>query len=137
MIVKFDFNLEAWVRSLKIEANSEEEAYDKLMQMSLEEMINESEGFYVDSEMELTDIDSEIVEYDATVKVSNVEYDFDIDEFDPAVIEYLKVRLPKELTVTLTGVTKDADVEDAIRDEIFNITNYDVATFDFEIVEKK
>ena len=137
MIVKFDFNLEAWVRSLKIEANSEEEAYDKLMQMSLEEMINESEGFYVDSEMELTNIDSEIVEYDAIVKVSNIEYDFDVDEFDPAVIEYLKVRLPKELTVTLTGVTKDADVEDAIRDEIFNITNYDAATFDFEIVEKK
>lgn len=137
MIVKFDFNLEAWVRSLKIEANSEEEAYDKLMQMSLEEMINESEGFYVDSEMELTNIDSEIVEYDAIVKVSNIEYDFDVDEFGPAVIEYLKVRLPKELTVTLTGVTKDADVEDAIRDEIFNIANYDAATFDFEIVEKK
>ena len=137
MIVNFNFNLEAWVRSLKIEAASVEEAQEKLFQMTLEEMINESEGFYVDSEMELTDIDSEIVEYDATVKVSNIEYAFDEDEYDPAVIDYLKVRLPKELAIALTGVTKDADIEDSIRDEIFNITNYDAATFDFEIVEKK
>lgn len=137
MIVNFNFNLEAWVRSLRIEANSVEEAKEKLFQMTLEEMVNEGDGFYADSEMELTDIESKIIEYDATVKVSNIEYAFDEDEYDPAVIDYLKVRLPKELAMELTCVDDNVDIEDYIRDEIFSITNYDASTFDFEVVALK
>lgn len=137
MIVNFNFNLEAWVRSLRIEANSVEEAKEKLFQMTLEEMVTEGDGFYADSEMELTDIESKIIEYDATVKVSNIEYAFDEDEYDPAVIDYLKVRLPKELAMELTCVDDNVDIEDYIRDEIFSITNYDASTFDFEVVALK
>ena len=137
MIVNFNFNLEAWVRSLRIEANSVEEAKEKLFQMTLEEMVNEGDGFYADSEMELTEIESRIIEYDATVKVSNIEYAFDEDEYDPAVIDYLKVRLPKELTMELACVDDNVDIEDYIRDEIFSITDYDASTFDFEVVALK
>ena len=137
MIVDFNFNLETWVRSLKIEANSEEDAINKLKQMSLENMINDSESFYIDSEMKLTDIESKIAEYDATIKVSDIKYFFDESEYDKAVIDYLIARLPKELTITIDNITDDTDLEDAINYEIFSVTGYDSHSFNFEVIEKK
>lgn len=37
----FDFDLEAWIRCLKIEADSLEEAKEKLYEMSIEDIIDE------------------------------------------------------------------------------------------------
>ena len=41
MVVNLNFNLEAWVKSLKIEASSREDAIKKLMDMTLGEIIEE------------------------------------------------------------------------------------------------
>ena len=55
MVVNLNFNLEAWVKSLNIEATSREDAIKKLRNMTLAEIIEE--GAVVDSNLKITDID--------------------------------------------------------------------------------
>lgn len=135
MVVNLNFNLEAWVKSLKIEATSREDAIKKLMDMSLSEIIEE--GAVVDSNLKITDIDTEVKEYDLVVAVSNIVYDLDPEIMDTSVIEYLKGFLPTSGTMTLSGVASDDDIEDLIRDELYSDTNYDVTSFDYKVLEKK
>ena len=135
MNVNLNFNLEAWVKSLNIEAISEEEAIKKLMNMSLAEILEE--GAVVDSNLKITDIDTEVSEYDLVVSVSNIVYDLDPSIMDDSVIKYLSSLLPTSRTFTLSGVCSDDEIEDLIRDEIFGETEYDALTFDYEVLEKK
>lgn len=135
MVVNFNFNLEAWIKHLAIHANSEEEAKNKLMSMSLSEIMAAGAEAY--SEIKLTEIESDIAEYDVVVKASNIQYDLDPEIMDISVIEYLKNFLPREYKVTLEDVTDEDDIEDLIRDTLFYETNYDVTSFDFEILETK
>ena len=135
MNITLNFNIEAWVKQLSIEASSEKEAIEKLMRMSLGEIIEA--GAIVDSAINYKDIDAEISEYDLVVQVSEIEYDLDPEIMDASVIEYLKTLLPKEQTVTLRGVTDSDDVEDLIKDELLGNTDYEAKSFEFQIVEKK
>lgn len=134
MLISLDFNFEAWIKNLRIEAPSKEEAINELLKMSLEDILSYSPA--IDTE-EITDIDAEVISYDAKVKVTDIEYDFDSDELSDSVIEYLKGLLPKELTVEIDGISDDYDIEDSVRDEIFIITKQDARTFKYQILEKK
>jgi hypothetical protein len=134
MLISLDFNFEAWIKNLRIEAPSKEEAINELLKMSLEDILSYSPA--IDTE-EITDIDAEVISYDAKVKVTDIEYDFDSDELNDSVIEYLKGLLPKELTVEIDGISDDYDIEDSVRDEIFIITKQDARTFKYQILEKK
>ena len=132
MLIRLDFSLSAWVRNLELEATSEEDAINKLKGMTFAELFDE--GVNIDSDFMVQDITTEVVERDLTARVTNIEYDFSIDRLDTAVIEYLKARLPKELTVKLTGVRDSDDLEELIKDEIYAATDYDAGSFDFEII---
>ena len=79
MIVEFDFNLEMWVRNLQIEANSVEEAEEKLHKMTLEELI--SEGAIV-KQMDIKDLTSEIKERKVKVQVGNISVEPSFFEYD-------------------------------------------------------
>ncbi len=79
MIVEFDFNLEMWVRNLQIEANSVEEAEEKLHKMTLEELI--SEGAII-KQMDMTDITTEIKERKVKVQVGNISVEPSFFEYD-------------------------------------------------------
>lgn len=135
MIVNLDFNLNAWVKQLTLEASSEKEAIEKLMSMSLEEIVEA--GAIINSNLKISDIDTEVPEYDLVVQVSEIEYNLDPEIMDVPVIEYLKAFLPKERTLTIKGVTDSDDVEDLIRDELYLDTKYDTKSFEFQIIEKK
>ena len=135
MTVNLNFNLEAWVKSLNIEAASEEEAIRKLMDMTLVEIIEE--GAVVDSNLKITDVDTEVHEYDLVVSVSDITYDLDPEVMDTSVIEYLKGLLPTKRTFTLSGISSDDEIEDRIRDEIYGETDYDAADFKYDVLEKK
>ena len=135
MIINLNFNIEAWVKQLSIEADSEKDAIDKLMSMTLTEIV-ESDAI-IDSAISVKDIDTVISEYDLVVKVSKIEYDLDPEVMDIQVIEYLKTILPTEQTITLRSVTDSDDVEDLIRDGLLSENDYDVKSFDFQILEKK
>lgn len=135
MIITFNFNLEAWVRHIAIEADSEEAAKEKLMSMTLADMINEDA--VVDTELQISDIDAVVTSYDAVVHVTDIEYDFDLDSMDASVAAYLANRLPKEQTITITGVRDDDDLEELIDSEIYSITGYVTKSFEFQTIEKK
>lgn len=135
MLIKLNFDLSAWVKELLIEANSEQDAINKLKSMSFAEIIDEKP--IVDSETEIQNISTSIAAQDLTIKVSNIEYDFSAEKLDPAVIEYLKVRLSKELNVKLSGVTPNDDLEELIKEEIYEVTGYDAISLDYEILETK
>ena len=135
MIVDLDFNLAAWVKKIQIEADSEEEAINKLMGMTIEEMVNEGATF--GSDLKITEIDSFISQYDVTVEVSDIEYDFTDENIDPAVVEYLLNILPTVKTITVRGITPDDDLEEAIKDELEYITDHGVSSFKFKIIDKK
>ena len=135
MNINLNFNIEAWVKQLSIEAPSEKEAVEKLMHMTLEEIMEA--GAVIDSAMNYKDIETTISDYDLIVQVSEIEYDLDPEIMDASVIEYLKTLLPKEQTVTIRGVTDSDDVEDLIKDELLGNTDYEAKSFEFKIVEKK
>jgi hypothetical protein len=135
MLIHLDFDLSAWVKELLIEADSEQDAIIKLKSMSFAEIIDE--GPIVDSETEIQNIRTSIAAQDLTIKVTNLEYDFSAEKLDPAVIEYLRARLPKELNVKLNGVTNNDELEDLIKDKIYEVTGYEAASLDYEIIETK
>jgi galactitol-specific phosphotransferase system IIB component len=135
MTINLNFNLEAWIKSLNIEATSEEDAIKKLMSMTLAEII--AEDAVVDSAMKFTEIETEVREYDLVVSVTDITYDLDPEVMDISVIEYLKGLLPTKRTFTLEGISSDDEIEDRIRDEIYGETDYDAADFKYNILEKK
>lgn len=131
----FEFNLEAWIQDIEIEADSYEEAESKLYKMTVEELI---EAGYIHNS-DLFDIGAEILVADYKVRV------FDIKWEDEETAELLEL-LPKSVEEM---IIKDINVSDeygCIKDEIRYIkdeiqyqleTQYDrnVIDFDFEIIE--
>lgn len=136
MTINLNFSLNAWIKELQIEAVSEEAAIEKLKSMTLSEIIND-ETCVAASEVDILDIDIEILDFDLIVEVSDVVYDFDSDSIDSKVAKYLEGILPKTFKLTLSNVKSVDEVEDMIREEIFDQTNYETADFNFKVIEKR
>ena len=132
MKVKFNFNLEAWIQDVEIEADSIEEAENKLYRMTVEELI---EAGYIHTS-DLDDVEGEIVEQDYKVKVYNIE-------FEPEdVLEYgMDKDLPEKedvLEFTFKNIRTDRkydELQGYIDDELFNMFKMFATNFDFDIVE--
>ena len=138
MIVKFNFNLEAWIEGVEIEADSEEEAKEKLYRMNAQELI---EAGYVNTS-DVDDVESEVIEKTLRVRAFDIEYDIEEDDYEDKE-DYIKIinSLPTELEVEIT-VDKDLakyhlDEEDLIADEITLETNRLVKNFKYTILEEK
>jgi hypothetical protein len=135
MLIKLDFNLSAWVKELMIEADSDIDALHKVQSMTVAELIEE--GAIFDSEWDISDARTEVIEQDITVRAFNIEYDFSDRDLDPAVEAYLRARLPNEHVFKLTGVSAKEDFEDLLRNEIELITDYEASSFEYQILEEK
>ena len=135
MLIKLNFNLSAWIKELMIEADSEQDAINKLNGMSFDEIM--AEEAVVDSEIEIKNITTMVVSKNLLVKVNDIEYDFSDAKLDPAVVDYLKTRLPKELSVRLTGVSEDDELEEVIKADIYDKTGYDVLSMNYEVIDTK
>ena len=138
MIVKFNFNLEAWIEGVEIEADSEEEAKEKLYRMNAQELI---EAGYVNTS-DVDDVEGEVIEKTLRVRAFDIEYDIEEDDYEDKE-DYIKIinSLPTELEVEIT-VDKDLakyhlDEEDLIADEITLETNRLVKNFKYTILEEK
>lgn len=138
MIVKFNFNLEAWIEGVEIEADSEEEAKEKLYRMNAQELI---EAGYVNTS-DVDDVEGEVIEKTLRVRAFDIEYDIEEDDYEDKE-DYIKIinSLPTELEVEIT-VDKDLakyhlDEEDLIADEITLETNRLVKTFKYTVLEEK
>lgn len=134
MLVNFNFSLEAWVKNVEVEADSMEEATEKLKQLSFLEL---AEGSV--SDFTLENIEGTIVRQDLKVQATDIEYKFDPKIMDISVIEYLKKFLPTELVVTLKGITDSDldDLEDLVKYAVFDETNYEVKSLKFHLLEKQ
>lgn len=132
MKVKFDFNLQAWIQDVEIEADSIEEAENKLYGMTVQELI---EAGYIHTS-DLYDVEGEIVEQDYKVKVYNIQ-------FEPEdILEYgMDKDLPEEddiLEFTFKDIRTDRkydELQGYIDDELFSMFRMFPANFDFHIVE--
>lgn len=124
----FDFNLEALIQYVEIEADSYEEAVEKLLKKDISELI---EAGYI-YKSDLSDIGAEILVADYKVQV------FDIKWEDEETAELLEL-LPKSVEEMIIKDINVSDEYDCIKDEIqYQLeTQYDrnVIDFDFEIIE--
>lgn len=132
MKVVLDFNLSAWIKGVEVEATSYEDAVAKLHQMTFDEIIET--GFSKD--FTISDVDGQVVEKQVKVKVYDIEYDVEEDDYESpeAYIQFIN-SLPTTLRLTLT-VEPDDDIEDLIADEILYETKQTVNTFRFMILEE-
>lgn len=132
MKVVLDFNLSAWIKGVEVEATSYEDAVAKLHQMTFDELIET--GFSKD--FTISDVDGQVVEKQVKVKVYDIEYDIEEDNYEsPEAYIQLINSLPTTLRLNLI-VEPDDDIEDLIADEILYETKQTVDTFRFMILEE-
>ena len=74
MKVKFSFNLKAWIQDVEIEADSIEEAKNKLYRMDVQELIKAG---YINTS-DLDDVEGEVIE--KTLKFRAFDIDYGIEE---------------------------------------------------------
>lgn len=79
MKVKFNFNLEAWIQGVEIEADSIEEAKNKLYRMDVQELI---EAGYINTS-DLYDVEGEVIEDDTD---EDNEIDDSYEDYDVKLI---------------------------------------------------
>ena len=124
----FDFNLEAWIQDVEIEADSYEEAESKLYKMTVEELI---EAGYIHTS-DLDNVDVEILEADYKVRVFDIEWE---DEETAELLELLPKSV-KEMTVYSIDVSDEYDnIKMEIQAQLELQYDRDVIYFDFEIIE--
>lgn len=135
MKVKFDFVIESWLKDVVIEANDLDDAKEKLLRMSLDDLIKNMQRYddagYVDDST-FKDIDYEIIAKDFKVKVTNVQYDKN-DFIDDTDYENALETLPKEFVFEFEDIEVDL-LEGYISDYIWDETGFFAQDFDFEVI---
>lgn len=133
MKVLFDFNLNAWIKGIEIDANSYEDALAKLYGMSFEELVE----LGYSKEFKLDDVDGYVIEKIVKVKAYDIEYSIEEEDYDsPDDYTQIVNALPSELVLEIL-VEPDDDLEELIADEITYKTNWLVEHFSFMILEEK
>lgn len=124
MVVNFNFNLEAWIKSVDVEANSVEAAKEKLMSMSLQDLID-ADNFYA-GEVSVTAVDYNITARDVVVEVYNIVYDTVTTMHDASAQQTIKLR----------DVEPSTDIEELIAEELCFRADAEVISFDYRIVSE-
>lgn len=133
MKVKFNFNLSTWMRYVEIEADSYEDAVEELYKKSLSELLE----LGMDDETTISDVEGEIVERTLKVRVYDLEWDIEEDDYDtPEQYNEILRGLPDEMTFEITLDSSDDEV-DMIADEIYYQTDYTVKSFNYIVIEEK
>lgn len=133
MKVRFNFNLNAWIDGVEVDAGSYEEALSKLHKMTFQQLV---EAGY-DRDSDIKDIDGEIFEKNLKVKAYDIEYDIEEDDYENPE-DYMKVinSLPEELVVDVLIEIGNYTEELAIAEEITWQTDYQVKDFKYIIIEE-
>ena len=133
MKVLFDFNLNAWIKGIEVDADSYEDAVAKLHGMSFEELVE----LGYSKEFKLDDVEGYVIEKTVKVKVYDIEYSIEEEDYDsPDDYTQIVNALPSELVLEIR-VEPDDDLEELIADEITYKTNWLVEHFSFMILEEK
>ena len=119
---RLDFNLDAWIQNVEVEAENEQDALSKLSSMTVEDFIREG---YVHS-WDFSDCDVDLIESEYRIKV------FDIVSF----IEEDQPTVPDTIVINVTWREGD-DLEDLILSELEWKLDIPISTFDYTIVQKE
>lgn len=133
MEFEFDFNISAWIRGLKIEAKSSEEAKEILSKMSLADLVEEG----IVKQMDITDLDYKETEATYEVLVTDVH-------LDPAFYEYDTEAERAEIVNRNFGdfnfkvqLSEDEDFDDAIESALEESTELSGNwTYKLEVLKK-
>ena len=125
---------------LEVEANSEEEARNKIVENTMEELTDMADNVVFD-DYEIESI--ELSEATYQVRATNIKYD--ISEYDVSSdlspnevddeIERIKESLPARLVLTVTGAFDE--VEELVTDKISDMTGWLVDSLDITILDEK
>ena len=133
MKFKMDFNLQAWIQGIEIEAISEEEAKEKLARMSVEDII--SEGYVKDNDID--SVDATVVSKTISVKATDIQYDFEEVLEDGVSVD----KLISEISVSDIEVDATEDEDEQIKDniemEVYHIAGLFPTSFEYTITEVK
>lgn len=137
MIFKLDFNLEAWIKDVEIEAENEELAIAKLKSMSIAEILfNENNGFV--KSQEISDITSELVAFDAEVEVTNIKLDLNSSELSLSeIVESERLFNQKPMRLRLSNIVDASEIEEAIKEELWCTHKVDVESFTYKVINYK
>lgn len=133
MKVLFDFNLNAWIKGIEVDADSYEDALAKLHGMSFEELVE----LGYSKEFKLNDVDGYVIEKTVKIKAYDIEYSIEEEDYE-SLEEYTQIinSLPSEFVLEVR-VEPDDDLEELIADEITYKTNWLVEHFSFMILDEK
>lgn len=144
MKVTFDFVAQVWLKDLTIEADSIEDAKEKLSQLAAYGMFKVSEetesaievinpGYVKD--VELSDIDYAVEYSDFKVAVTNIIYEPDAFQ-DEEDFEAMAKYLPTEMSLEFEDIEEDK-LTDEIDDAIWLNTGLYPANYDYKVISKK
>lgn len=118
----FDFSLDVWLRNVEVDANSLEEAKEKLHSMSIEDMLDV--GYAKDIYINDLDVESGVIE----VRAFDIEYDIDDeDEVDP-------IYLDDECFVDVDYKDFSDDPDAAVADAVSDYTGYCIKSCNYKVV---
>lgn len=148
MKIKFDFDLDACIQGLTIEASSVENAKEKLNSLSSEELL---ELLLEDDEAIIKDHNIGDIEYIITEQLVDVEiYDiqYDIQDYDLEdqglsddeifkAVQKAKESLPSYLKFCNVELEENDDIEEILADAISDETGFCVQNFSYKIINRK
>lgn len=136
----FDFNLEAWLTGVEVEAENKTKAREKLEEV-IEDALR-SVGYV--KNVEISHVDVEYTR-DAVINVTNINYLLDEDDYESEE-EYQAAKevideLPTEMTIEVPGddyyYYEKYGVRASIIDVIEEKTGHLVDDFDYDVQEKE
>lgn len=145
MKFKLNFDVDAWISDLDIEAESEAKAKEQLYKMSLDDLIS----FGIVKDFTINTLDIECTSKTVTAYVCNIDYDVDPEDFidledlermtDDEIAQAVrdfKDGLAQGFEVTVT-VEEDDDLDEFIADEICSMTGWFCNKFSYKIISTK
>lgn len=136
MKFEFDFVVTAWMKNVIIEAPTVDEAKEKLLSMSLEDLVDLTNRVFdgaTVADSSISDLDTTLLEATYRVKVFNIQYELDDDNYlSDDKLE--KLSAPREYIIS--EVEDEDDLYDLIEERLIDESDLNVADFDFKIIEK-
>jgi hypothetical protein len=137
MIFKLDFNLEAWIKDVEIEAESEAIAIAKLKSMSIAEILSDENNGFVKSQ-EISDITSELVAFDADVEVTDIKLDLNSSDLSLSeIVESERLLNQKPLRLHLSNIVDASEIEETIKEELWCTHKVDVESLTYKVINYK
>ena len=121
MIVRCNFNLNAFIQQLELSLEPGEDAYEELMKLTLEDIASGCPF----PDLKFDAIDMETIARDYIVKVSNITYN------------NLVTDSPTELTLYFYDIEHEDDIdEEFVRDEILFATRQHATSFNIDSIKE-